>query len=484
MKRPSKSHLAIGLAASTVAMTFGLAPQSNAATPFADGGFENPPVAGPFQTFNAGAALGAWTVASGSVDLIGTFWDGAGAGADQSIDLNGNTAGKLCQTTATSPGSTYRLDYAMSKNAGTNTATMDVTVGAFSKSETYNQNNSNANMMWSARSAEFTAAAATSEICFASTFPAGGGSGPALDEVSLTLVNTPPTATIDAPAAGQIYFQGEQANLAFSCDDVDDNLTSCLADNGQDSGDAVDTDTAGDYVLGVEATDAEGATGSASAAYTVKPLNTACHSVGILLPGTRISDANPERTPCETRKSTQVENDTIPLLIGSLSYQALSAVTQNDGTGMMGAATTAAKVNLNLLGLQIGVENLVSAVQAQMLPGCAGVDSFGQSRAGRITILGQTYDIGTASRTITLPLGLGAVYINQQVKTANTITQRAVFVDLPGTFLDVAIGQVGVGVSCDGPVTVANAVREDAKPSRGEVEELRTRLEKVESAEA
>ena len=42
-----------------------------------------------------------------------------------------------------------------------------------------------------------------------------GGSGPALDTVSLTLINTPPTATITSPAPNQVYFQGEVATVDY-----------------------------------------------------------------------------------------------------------------------------------------------------------------------------------------------------------------------------------------------------------------------------
>ncbi len=46
------------------------------------------------------------------------------------------------------------------------------------------------------------------------------------------------------------------------------------------------------------------------------------------------------------------------------------------------------------------------------------------------------------SRPVSIPLlGLGGVYLNQRVIQGNVITQRAVFVDLPGTALDVTVAR-------------------------------------------
>jgi hypothetical protein len=47
-----------------------------------------------------------------------------------------------------------------------------------------------------------------------------------------------------------------------------------------------------------------------------------------------------------------------------------------------------------------------------------------------------------------VPLPAGAIHLNQTVRSGNTITQRAVFIDLPGTSLDIVIGESKAGVAC------------------------------------
>jgi choice-of-anchor C domain-containing protein len=83
---------------------------------FADGSFESPSApAGAFSTFTTGQSIGPWTVTAGSVDLIGPgFW--AAADGDQSLDLDGTSAGTVAQTFATTPGTTYTVSYALAGN--------------------------------------------------------------------------------------------------------------------------------------------------------------------------------------------------------------------------------------------------------------------------------------------------------------------------------------------------------------------------------
>jgi len=71
--------------------------------------------AGAFSTFTTGQSIGPWTVTAGSVDLIGPgFW--AAADGDQSLDLDGTSAGTVSQTFATTPGTTYTVSYALAGN--------------------------------------------------------------------------------------------------------------------------------------------------------------------------------------------------------------------------------------------------------------------------------------------------------------------------------------------------------------------------------
>jgi choice-of-anchor C domain-containing protein len=161
---------------------------------FADGSFEAPRVpAGGFTTYNAGQSIGPWLVTKGSVDLVGGGFWGAAEG-DQSVDLNGITAGGVAQTFATNPGTKYRVTYSVAANTagGPTVKTGRVLVNgldaqAFSFDST---GKSNRDMGYSAETFEFTATLPQTTLTFDSTTvtAAGGPSayGPVLDAVTVT----------------------------------------------------------------------------------------------------------------------------------------------------------------------------------------------------------------------------------------------------------------------------------------------------------
>lgn len=166
------------------------------AAPFADGGFEAP-VIGPSPGYSApigvGQSIGEWTVTVGDVELVSTYWSAA-EGA-QSLDLNGTTPGTLCQSFDTTAGDLYRVSFQMSHNWGTSSATLDLQVGdAPVAGFSHTTANSAADMKWEPHSRDFTAAAARTKGCFASTGPSGTN-GPALDDVRVTLIAPATTTT-------------------------------------------------------------------------------------------------------------------------------------------------------------------------------------------------------------------------------------------------------------------------------------------------
>jgi choice-of-anchor C domain-containing protein len=87
-----------------------------------------------YTTINAGGTFDGFTVSSGSIDLIGGYWQAPvsapGAG---SVDLNGSGQGAITLTTnlTTLPAGTYELSFYLSGNPdGTpTTKTLDVSVG-------------------------------------------------------------------------------------------------------------------------------------------------------------------------------------------------------------------------------------------------------------------------------------------------------------------------------------------------------------------
>ena len=77
-----------------------------------NGGFELPAVGGTYSTLTSG--LTGWTIESGSVDLIHTYW--TPFEPTQSLDLDGTSPGTISQSFATLPGHSYELFFAFSNN--------------------------------------------------------------------------------------------------------------------------------------------------------------------------------------------------------------------------------------------------------------------------------------------------------------------------------------------------------------------------------
>ena len=108
----------------------------------------------------------------------------------------------------------------------------------------------------------------------------------------------PPTASITTPASGATYTQGQIVDSSFSCNDGmgGPGIGSCLDQNGQPSGTAIDTSTTGSHAMTVTATSEDGATGTASVTYTV----TAAPSTPATAPATSPTSTTPAATPAST----------------------------------------------------------------------------------------------------------------------------------------------------------------------------------------
>src|SRR5207302_6342899 len=90
-----------------------------------NGSFEEPVVSGPFIT-RSGGEIDGWTITSGTVDQIGTYWPAA-LGA-QSIDLAGDGPGRIEQTFDTVAGRQYHFSgyYANNPDNPAGASTADV----------------------------------------------------------------------------------------------------------------------------------------------------------------------------------------------------------------------------------------------------------------------------------------------------------------------------------------------------------------------
>ncbi len=157
-----------------------------------NGGFELP-VLGPtgFVTYGPGASLTGWTIDSGSIDHIKTFWtsfEGA-----QSIDLDGNSPGAISQTLATSIGQSYDVSFWSSANPDLSGGSASMSVrwgGTEVLSVTRPPAASGTSMGWVFSRVTVVATGTSTPLQFVSTD--FGPFGIALDSVSVT-----PTAVTD-----------------------------------------------------------------------------------------------------------------------------------------------------------------------------------------------------------------------------------------------------------------------------------------------
>ena len=179
----------LGLALGVIA-AFAFAGSTQAFTGAANGSFEDGTYVdngGGFQQLDApNTSIDGWSVDSGSVDWVGSYWtapDGA-----MSLDLSGADAGSISQTFDTTIGNTYTVAFLLSGNpAGPpSVKTLDVSAtGGTPSSYSHDTTGSDlTTMAWTPETYEFLATSATTTITFQST--TGGPYGPALDNVRVT----------------------------------------------------------------------------------------------------------------------------------------------------------------------------------------------------------------------------------------------------------------------------------------------------------
>lgn len=159
-----------------------------ATTAFTNGSFETPTApTNFFTTYFAGQTMGLWEVESGSVDLVDDgFWQTAEG--DQSVDLNGLTAGTLSQTFTTEPGTKYTVTYSLAGNPGgaPTVKTGEVRIdGQNFQDFTFNTAGKTfANMGYVTRQFTFVANNPSTKLTFAST-SGPSAYGPVIDDVKV-----------------------------------------------------------------------------------------------------------------------------------------------------------------------------------------------------------------------------------------------------------------------------------------------------------
>lgn len=170
-----------------------LASSANAAS-VVNGSFEQGTNPGSFTTLGTGStAITGWTVAAGTVDYIGNYWQ-ASDGV-RSVDLSGGSIGTLAQTLS---GLTFAKRYVVSFDVARNpdggttprTGTFVANGQTFGFAYT-DATSTRANMKWETVSYIFQATGTSADISFSSDSSGGCCFGPALDNVAISAVPEP-----------------------------------------------------------------------------------------------------------------------------------------------------------------------------------------------------------------------------------------------------------------------------------------------------
>jgi hypothetical protein len=277
------------------------------------------------------------------------------------------------------------------------------------------------------------------------------------ESVSYTVEDTTdPTIDLVTPPDGAVYNAGEAIEANYVCEDAD--LATC--EGTLIAGSPIDT-SPGEHEFTVTATDGSGNQSSVTHTYTVLPYPGVCKARTIGLLGIDIGRANPQGNPCVTADNGNIQNytttfgPTLPPLLAALNNKiSLGLVSASTfSTPTTAVATThvgSVSIKVPALGLTIELTGIHSTVFADLTSGCGNIAPVGASKIATLRINGLVTTPPAPSQ-VSIPLGVGALHFHQRVLVNGVHTQRAVFLDLPGTALDVVIGEASAGGFCPPP---------------------------------
>jgi hypothetical protein len=267
--------------------------------------------------------------------------------------------------------------------------------------------------------------------------------------------NDPPTATITGPEEDGVYFVGQQVPAAYTCADPDGAIASCVGDGPV--GEPIDTATVGSKTFTVTATDDAGATTTVSQPYRVVAVDGLCKGLAVGVLGIDLGGANGQETPCATRSSTVVDayvgiGPSLPPLLKALSagvraQAVLGTTVSGPGTASATASVAKATIGIPAAGLALEVHGVHTSAASRLSSCAAPAALTSSSRIQKVTLNGKPILVGEGA-PITIPLIIGALHLNQRIEAGGTVIRRAVFLDLPGTALDVVIAESKAGASC------------------------------------
>lgn len=167
-----------------------------------------------YADISAGATcITGWTVTSGTIDLVSTFWNAEDGSF--SLDLSGVNDGSIAQTFATQTGVRYNVTFWLAGNViSPPVKTLQVSAAGQSNNYSFDDTGkSNSNMGWLQETFSFTATGTSSTLEFLSTDNPSGNAGPTLDNVTVTAA-TPETGSLGLMLTGLAVFL-----LSWGCGD-------------------------------------------------------------------------------------------------------------------------------------------------------------------------------------------------------------------------------------------------------------------------
>jgi len=166
---------------------------AHAADLITNGSFEQGTAPGSFTTVGTGGTnITGWSVLSGSVDYIGSYWNAEDG--SRSIDLAGNTYGTLAQIVDLVAGQAYRLTFFLSANPDQSVypRSTNVSIDGMTQQFDYTGSPTKSDMGWLQYTWDFVATGGSTTLSF-TALNTGNAYGPALDNVMLSAVPEPTT---------------------------------------------------------------------------------------------------------------------------------------------------------------------------------------------------------------------------------------------------------------------------------------------------
>lgn len=175
-----------------------------------------------------------------------------------------------------------------------------------------------------------------------------------------------------------------------------------------------------------------------------------CKGMPLSVLGLRPGTANGAETPCKTESHallTFSAQSFLSLLPPIVKAGVLDGKSESTPTSAFGSADVA-DATVTLPGLTLSVKGVHTEAKSTIsATSCTDTSVSGLSRIATLVINGKQYVIGDQPISIPIP-GVGGVYVNQRVVSGSLIIQRAVFVDLPGTALDVVVAESKARMTC------------------------------------